>query len=435
MRILVALIIIFNALYFLPATSLAQQPNFAEREALEKQLAELEAEIAKNEATIAEYQKQGKTLQGEISSLNSKINKLNLQIKAINLNLSKLDKEIAVTKSEISEAENKLEINKSALTRLIQKLYEDERSGLIEVLLKAPKLSDFFGNMNNILSIQDGLSLTVRKIGELRNDLVEKKENLALKREDAAALKAAQDAQKKSADLAKKDKANLLAQTKGQESKFQSILKETKKTASEIRKRIFQFFGGGEMSFEEAYQLAKLASQATGVRASFILAILDKESALGQNVGRCSYETAMHPTRDLPIFLALVAKLKEAGTAPPEPILVSCPNRDGAYGGAMGPAQFIPSTWKLYADRIAELTGHDPASPWNNGDAIMGTALYLKDGVNACDNIYSKQTDIERCAAARYYAGGRWRTYLWGYGDRVVTKASQFQSDIDTLNS
>ena len=101
----------------------------------------------------------------------------------------------------------------------------------------------------------------------------------------------------------------------------------------------------------------------------------------------------------------------------------------------MGPAQFIPSTWKLYADKVAQLTGHDPASPWNNGDAFMATALYLKDASAGCNSIYSKQTDRERCGAAKYYAGGRWRTYLWGYGDRVATKAQQFQNDIDVLNS
>lgn len=434
MRFLIVFLLTVLVFGFAANFGFAQQ-NSAEREELERQLAALESEISKHEATIAEYQKQGKTLQGEIGNLNAKINKLNLQIKAINVTLAKLDKEIAATTGEIKEAETKLDTNRAALVRLLRQLYEQDRIGLVEVMLKNSRLSDFVNNLHHLLSLQDTLLLTVNKVVKLRDNLVEKKEDLSIKRTDAAALKIAQDAQRAAANGAKQEKSSLLAQTKGQESKFQSILKETKKTAAEIRKRIFQFFGGGEMSFDEAYQLAKLAQQATGVRAAFILAILDKESALGQNVGRCPYETAMHPTRDLPPFLALVSALKQAGTAPPEPIMVSCPNRDGAYGGAMGPAQFIPSTWKLYASRIAELTGHNPASPWNNGDAIMGTALYLKDASGGCDSIYSRQTDIERCAAAKYYAGGRWRSHLWGYGDRVVTKAAQFQQDIDILNS
>lgn len=418
--------------WLLAGTAFAQS---AEREALERQLAELEAQIAQNEATVAGYQKQGKTLSGEIKTLNSKIDKLNLQIKAINLNLSKLDKDIVVNKGEITEAEEKLETNKSALTNLIRRLNEDEDSGLIEVILKNPKLSDFFGNLNSILAVKDSLAVTVSKVAELRGKLIDKKEELANKRSDAAALKVYQDSQKSSVAQTKKEKALLLDQTKGQESKFQAILKETRKNAAQIRSRIFEFLGGGEMSFDEAYQFAKFADQATGIRAAFVLAILDRESALGQNVGRCNYDTAMHPTRDLPSFLVLLARLREAGKAPPDPVKVSCPNRDGAYGGAMGPAQFIPSTWKLYQDKIAGITGNDPASPWNNGDAFVGTALYLKDAIRGCESIYSKQIDRERCAAAKYYAGGRWRSHLWGYGDRVATKAQKFQQDIDLINS
>ena len=438
MRFLAAffLALLLTTSHLLPVTvPVALAQSASEREALERQLAELEAQIAQNEATVAEYQKQGKTLSGEIKTLNSKINKLNLQIKAINLNLSKLDKEIVVNKGEIVEAEDRLEVNKSALTNLIRRLNEDEDSGLIEVILKNPKLSDFFGNLNSILAVKDSLAVTVSKVAELRGKLIDKKEELANKRSDAAALKAYQDSQKFAVAKTKQEKALLLDQTKGQESKFQTILKETRKTAAQIRSRIFEFLGGGEMSFDEAYQFGKFAEQATGIRAAFILAILDRESALGQNVGRCNYDTAMHPTRDLPTFLALLARLKEAGKAPPDPVKVSCPNRDGAYGGAMGPAQFIPSTWNLYDEKISGITGNDPASPWNNGDAFMGTALYLKDAMRGCEGIYSKQIDRERCAAAKYYAGGRWRSHLWGYGDRVATKAQQFQNDIDILDS
>lgn len=414
-----------------PALSFAQQATSEERTQLESQLADLEKQIQQNEATIADYQKQGKSLKNEIGSLNAKISKLNLQIRAVTLNLQKLDGEITLTKGDITAAEQKLDTNKGALTQLLRQTYENDRQGLVSVVLRHPSLADFANTLSSLSAIQDTLSARVSEIAGLRAQLVDKKEALSEKRSDAAALKAAQDAQKAAADRVKKDKAGLLSDTQGKESVYQAILKATRKTAAQIRSRIFELLGGGELSFDQAYKFAQYAEQATGVRAAFTLAILDHESALGQNVGRCNYKGAMNPSRDIPVFLAMTSAL----AINPDAVSVSCANRDGAYGGAMGPAQFIPSTWKLYTDRVAQLTGHAPPSPWNNGDAFTATALYLKDAMSGCTAVYSRQADIERCGAAKYYSGARWRTYLWGYGDRVSTKAQQFQNDIDVLNS
>ena len=425
------LLAIFLSYFVFGLAPILAAQNQVERAELEKQLADLEKQIADNEAIIDAYKKQGKNLKQEIGALNAKVSKLNLQIKSINLTLSRLDTEITENKKEIKTTEESIELNKKALTNSLRSVYESDRVTLIAVLLKSSQISDFFGGFNNLMAVQDNLLVAVNKITNLRDELLEETEALALKRQDQAALKVYQDSQKATLLVTKSEKDTLLNITKGQESRYQEVLKANKKTASQIRSRLFELLGGGSLSFEQAYEFAKFAEQATGVRAALILSVLEKESLLGQNVGRCTYKTAMHPTRDIPTFLVLTASLG----INPETITVSCANRDGAYGGAMGPAQFIPSTWNLYKDRVSEITGNNPASPWNNGDAFVATALYLKDASKGCDAIYSRQTDIERCAAAKYYAGGRWRSHLWGYGDRVATRANQLQTDIDILNS
>jgi len=103
----------------------------------------------------------------------------------------------------------------------------------------------------------------------------------------------------------------------------------------------------------------------------------------------------------------------------------------------MGPAQFMPTTWRLYDDKISDITGNDPASPFNNADAFTGTALYLKEGLTGCKTIYKTVFSQENCAAAKYYAGGKWRSYMsvGRYGYRVAERAADFADEIEILNN
>lgn len=411
-----------------PTTQLqaAAATTTEERARLEAELLDLEKQISEYENQIVSYQKQGKSLKGEISTLNNKIAKLNLQIKAVDLTLRDLDRKLGETQNRIHETEYSIESNRAMLGVLLKNMSIHDQTNMMEMFLTNPKISDFFSDLNNISLLQINIRETIAEIRSLQEQLNNEKEQYALARADAATIKTYQAAQRTEADAIKKNKNVLLSATQGQESKYQQLVQEKEKTAAEIRKRIFQMLGGGQMSFGEAYQYAKFAEQATNVRAALILAVLDRESALGKNVGRCSYKTSMSP-KNQEIFLKIVSELN----LNPDTIMVSCANGDGVYGGAMGPAQFIPSTWMMYRDEISKITGQNPASPWNNADAFVATGLYLRDaGASGAVSI-----DQERKAAAKYYAGGNWSRFLWTYGDAVVTRAEEFQDDVDTLAS
>ncbi len=405
-----------------------------EKKILEEELRKLEKQIVETEGLIGEVRQEKKTLSNEISRFNKEITKKNLQIKAINLSINKLEGEIEENGGEVDLTENKLSRNKRALRNALQGIYEQETETLVEILLKSPSISQFFSGVNDLLAVQDSLRSSLEEAVILRNQLLDEREKLALSKADKESLKLYQDQEKRNLQSKQEEKKELLAVTAGKESKYQELLEISKQTAAQIRNRIFEFLGGGQLTFEQAYQLAKSAGDLIGVRPAMILAVLDRESALGANVGRCNYQTAMHPSRDIPIFLEITKSLG----IDPNSVNVSCPiSGDGAYGGAMGPSQFIPSTWNIYQNDVARLTGSNPPSPWRNFDAVVGTALYLKDARNSSACLgYSKEIPaqeqilLDRCAAARYYAGSRWYRYRWTYGERVLEKARKFDEDI-----
>jgi len=184
---------------------------------------------------------------------------------------------------------------------------------------------------------------------------------------------------------------------------------------------------------------------------------LKQETNLGENLGTGSWRVDMHPTRDQPVF----SYITQALGLDPDRMPVSKKPSYG-WGGAMGPGQFIPSTWVCYGgfvntntgsctptsgsgsqfwqgpwrytaskDRVRTLLKASTISnPWDAQTAIMATAMLM------ADNGAGKQTyAAERLAALRYFAG--WtgasnRAYSF-YGDSVMDFATQFQKSIDQL--
>ncbi|MEK7512733.1 MAG: lytic murein transglycosylase, partial [Patescibacteria group bacterium] len=385
-------------------TSLSKPEADVRRAELENQLADLEREIADHQDTISQYQKKGKTLSNEIATLNAKISKLNLQIKAVNLNLTQLNQQINDTQRQINQTENRIERHRDVISRSLRTLYETDRTSLLAILVANNRLSDFFGSVQNATLVQSSLRTSLEEIVKLRGELLNQKQELSVQKEDTENFKALQEAQKRNVQTTQTQKSGLLKTTKGKESEYQKLLAQTKASAAQIRSRIFELLGGGELTFEKAYDYARLAEGATGVRAAMILGILHRESLLGKNTGRCAYNqvmsrgtTAMNP-KDFPFFLDLLSKLNIDPNSTVAKI--SCPNQDGTYGGAMGPAQFIPSTWKLFMASITAVTGNNPPNPWNNADAFAATALYLKSYGAAAQTAV-----MEKKAAAIYYCG------------------------------
>jgi membrane-bound lytic murein transglycosylase B len=135
----------------------------------------------------------------------------------------------------------------------------------------------------------------------------------------------------------------------------------------------------------------------------------------------------MKPSRDIEPYKRIVAELGLKPDSRP----LSCPFGNG-WGGAMGPAQFIPSTWAKYQSRIANAVGVETPNPWNPQHAFMASGVLLRD-----HGASSGRYEDERRAALKYYAGSNWRDpSVQFYGDQVMQKAQAIQTtQIDPIEA
>jgi len=228
----------------------------------------------------------------------------------------------------------------------------------------------------------------------------------------------------------KKNQVNsLLSKTKLEEKTYNQEIQKGKNEIANIRARIVLLQSGGrELSFEEALRLAQYAAGLTRVRAALILSVLWQESSFGRNLGECNYQIALRNRSETWInnqtraFLQITSELNQD----PGQTVVSCPIKDanGNYigsGGAMGPAQFMPSTWLAYRNDVKGLVGHLP-DPWKIEDAIVAMAYYLKLNGGLSD---------ERRAAGAYF--GKCSFGWVDYCDSVLARAEAYQKEIDKI--
>jgi membrane-bound lytic murein transglycosylase B len=273
--------------------------------------------------------------------------------------------------------------------------------------------------------VQQALGESFNAMTAQRTDLAARKQALQDQQQEEQDLLQIQVLQQRSLKDAEKQKKDLVTSAKGQESIYQKLITAKKQTAAQIETALFNLRDTTAVSFGDMYSYAKEASQKTGVRPAFILAILSEESNLGQNLGSGNWRIDMNPTRDQPIFQEICAALG----LNPDSMPVSKKPWYG-WGGAMGPAQFIPSTWKQYINRIASISGQNPPNPWNPHTATFAAAMLLAD--NGADQQTPK---AERLAALRYLAGWKNATksaYAF-YGNEVMDLADKYQQQINIL--
>ncbi len=413
-------------------------------------LSQIDQQILAQQRLVEQKQAERQSLERDIGLLEAEIKKSQLGIQARSIAIRELNDQIGDKEKVVSVLDERSGRQKQYISDLLRKTQQIDDNSLVELVLANRNFTEFFADFEDYRTINDSLRESLNVLAEIRADTLDQKKSLEEKQLEEARQKQLQEAQRADIEAKEAAKTDILEVTKGQEAVYQEHLAQAQRTAAQLRAALFDLAGGGgRIPFTEAVTLAKFAGAKTGVSASFILAILEQESEYGSNIGQCTYDqvvngrAAMGPG-SVPVFKVMAETLGfDIKTQK-----VSCPLSYG-WGGAMGPSQFIPSTWALYGgyvnngndnytyvagqDSIRQLLGKDvPSSPFRNQDAFLATALLMRDNGASAGSYNAEWT-----AAIRYYSGWNGinnpRNHF--YGDQVMQRKARLEAEIKTLDA
>ena len=436
-----------SSFFAVPGVSFAQTMQCdtpAQKAACQAALNQAEADEAAAQAQLQQAQGKSASLSQAIAVLTAKINAAEADIKAKNILIQTLGSDIQDKQAHITDLEGHIAAGKQSLADLLRKTNELDAYSLPEVMLSRSTVAGFFNDIDTFQSIQTALESTFYQLQSDEASTSAEKDALTVRQNATMDARYAIQEQEASIKGDQAEQKQLLSISKGNEAAYTALVNQKTAEAAQIRAALFPLAGGQKIPFGQALQYAQAASAKTGVRPAFILAILTNESALGGNVGNCYLTnqqtgdgvfastglpsaSVMKPTRDVQPFL----QITQALSLDPSRTVVSCQQVSvGGWGGAMGPAQFIPSTWMLMKDDIASLLGMSGMpNPWNPAHAFMASALYLS---NLGANIGGYTA--ERNAACKYFGGVCSKSRaIASYGDNAIAKAAQIQAEINQL--
>ena len=366
-----------------------------------------------------------KALDDEIFEAETSLEKTSLLLNEITASVNQKKQEVSIKEFEIVE-------RKKILMEYVRKLNLIDKKSFLEVMLEKPQISEYFREIESIVAFESRIKEMLDGLKDKKTALIKEKEVLEDEQNEQASLYAMQEDQRITLEKNRRDRENLLTETQTEQYKVDNAINKQQEVANRLSAELTSMQSLGEkIDFGQALSDAQDVARLTGVRTAFLLGVLRVESNMGNNVGGGRYKTDMNPAQ-WDRFKSICASLGYDPDDRPvsrKPCYRDSSGNCSGWGGAMGPAQFMPSTWMGYKDEIARINGHNPADPWNLRDAL--TAMGLK--LAKVPGVTNHERKAEHKASSIYLAGGNWERFGW-YGDRVLKYADQFEAKIKETN-
>jgi surface antigen len=138
-------------------------------------LAELEAELKQDKASL-----NAKNI--EFNDAKNQFDYINKQLAATESNINKLNGDIKLTEGNIQATEAKILKNKDTLKKLVQLLYEQQKTNTFELLASAGSITELINAEEYNRSVDDKINSTITENKQLKEGLVAQKQQLTNKK-------------------------------------------------------------------------------------------------------------------------------------------------------------------------------------------------------------------------------------------------------------
>lgn len=362
----------------------------------------LAGHIADTKNSITETTQQLQQTQQQLKQSQVQYQTNQYQISTTKTVLTQTQQDIAEKEKELDDLNQQIQSNKTLLAGYIQEMsIDDQTDPLVTFASSGDSLNSLVVNYDQMINVKEKILDMISQINQQESDLSNVKSQLAQKEADNQQYLAAKQTQQ--------------VQVISTIQTAQATIAQLNAKLSALQSQLAALLGSG-VSAKDIADAASIASKATGVDKDFIIGELVVESDMGKFTGGCTYTQSKMGSTNASIFKNICSSLGLNYKTQK----VSCPLSYG-IGGAMGVAQFMPSTWTGYASQISAATGNNPPNPWSLADGVTGMAIMLaKDGAT------SKHGEAD--AAARYYCGSNiGRAVCQDYADKVMYWADNYQ--------
>jgi predicted nucleic acid-binding Zn-ribbon protein len=380
-----------------------------EKQALEDKQDELNDEKDKYEKKLEDASAQKSSLQGNLNAVQQSLGATKRTIDMVINDIEAKEADIDRHDAQIQSLNGQIILYRQSLAETMRSVYYAQNGRTFSSVIENE------GGMQRFMGKTDDLGSLRSKIVEMVQQVQSAKDLQEQKKNELATLKSEKE---ELLEEHKEKESDLLAQSVAVQTeivKVDTTLSELNAKLSAVESKLSSLLGES-FNTDDIVEAAKFAGKKTGVRKSFILGMLVVETDLGRFTGGCTYKQSKMGDKNLEIFKRICKDLDYDYKKQK----VSCALSYG-IGGAMGVAQFMPTTWVGYESKIKSYTGNSPANPWSLTDGVMAMAIKL-----ANDGASSEKGEYD--AARRYYCGSNIdRAVCKQYGNKVKYWAENYK--------